>query len=308
MRTLFAVPFFLVGALCVALDSRADTLYVSDIRFVDNEIHQVTAGGAVSTFTALPAGNGTYGLAFDAAGNLFVANRIAGTISEITPGGSVSTFATGLGSLTGLAFGGTDLYVASANTNTILKVTPGGTVSTFATGVAFPFGLAFDGNGNLFAANFLQGKISQITPGGVVSTFATLPAGSDPFGLAFAANGNLFVSDEGLDKIFQITPGAVVSTFVSLASDPVGLTFASNGNLYVGLTGSPFSTNPAIYEITPAGAVSTFKDYSSAEFISITFLVAHPVPEPSTWTLAVLGAVGLAFLVSGQRRRARRAT
>ena len=44
-------------------------------------------------------------MAFDASGNLFVAEANSNSIDKITSGGSVSTFATGLNAPLGLAFG-----------------------------------------------------------------------------------------------------------------------------------------------------------------------------------------------------------
>ena len=45
-----------------------------------------------------------YGMAFNAAGNLFVANYTSNVIDEITPAGVVTPFVTGLGSTTHLLF------------------------------------------------------------------------------------------------------------------------------------------------------------------------------------------------------------
>ena len=73
------------------------------------------------------------GLAFDAAGNLYVANHGNNTISKVTPAGAVSTFvSSGLDCPDGLAFDAAgNLYVANNGNNTISKVTPAGAVSTF---------------------------------------------------------------------------------------------------------------------------------------------------------------------------------
>jgi len=60
--------------------------------------------------------------------------------------------------------------VANEFGGTISEVTPGGAVSTFASGFNGPFGLAFDAAGNLFVANNGNGRISEVTPGGAVST------------------------------------------------------------------------------------------------------------------------------------------
>ena len=53
------------------------------------------------------------------------------------------------------------------------EVTPAGVVSTFATGFNIPVGLAFDAAGNLYVANTGDNTVSKVTPAGVVSTFAS---------------------------------------------------------------------------------------------------------------------------------------
>ena len=86
----------------------------------------------------------------------------------------VSTFASGFNSPDGLAFDAAgNLYVANAGNNTVSKVTPAGVVSTFASGFNDPVGLAFDAAGNLYVANDGNDTVSKVTPAGVVSTFAS---------------------------------------------------------------------------------------------------------------------------------------
>ena len=54
----------------------------------------------------------------------------------------------------GLAFDAAgNLYVANSGNDTVSEVTPAGVVSTFASGFNFPDGLAFDAAGNLYVAN-----------------------------------------------------------------------------------------------------------------------------------------------------------
>ncbi|MEI7713259.1 MAG: PEP-CTERM sorting domain-containing protein [Rhodospirillales bacterium] len=85
------------------------------------------------------------GMAFDSAGNLYVSNFTNNSISKITSGGVVSTFASGLSGPQGLAFDSAgNLFVANKNNNTIDEITPGGVVSVFAsTGLSSPIGIAF---------------------------------------------------------------------------------------------------------------------------------------------------------------------
>jgi hypothetical protein len=109
-----------------------------------------------------------------ARGDFFVANFSGGTVSEVTSGGIVSTFASGFNSPRGLAFGTQgDLFVANFSDNTVSEVTPGGAVSTFASGFNGPVGLAFNAQGDLFVTNFRDNSVSEVTPGGIVSTFAS---------------------------------------------------------------------------------------------------------------------------------------
>src|SRR5215467_12246859 len=80
---------------------------------------------------------------------------------------------TGLSLPNGLAFDASgNLYVANYGDNTIEKFTPDGVGSVFAnTGLNGPWGLVFDKAGNLYAANYWGNSVSKITPAGVVSTF-----------------------------------------------------------------------------------------------------------------------------------------
>jgi sugar lactone lactonase YvrE len=213
-----------------------------------------TGGPTVNTFVSSGL-SGPEGMAFDAEGNLYVANNGNNTISEVTPGGVVSGFVgSGLNGPEGLAFDAAgNLYVANNSNNTISKVAPTGAVSTFISSglISSPEGLAFDSAGNLYVANYGNNTICEVTPGGIVSTFVTNGL-SGPEGLAFDAAGNLYVAS-GNSTISEVTPGGVVSTFVSSGLNwPAGLAFDSDGNLYVG------NANSTISKVTPGGAVSTF--------------------------------------------------
>ena len=115
------------------------------------------------------------GLAFDASGNLYVANSYGNTIDKITPGGVVSVFAsTGLNYPECLAFDSSgNLYVTILAQQHIESSTPGGLGSVFRR-VNAPFGLAFDASGNLYVSS---GKtIEKFTPAGVGSVVPDLDA------------------------------------------------------------------------------------------------------------------------------------
>ena len=66
-----------------------------------------------------------------------------------------------------------DLYESDYGSGNIYEFTPGGTRSTFASGLNGPLGLAFNSAGNLFEADQGTGHIYEFTPGGTRSTFAS---------------------------------------------------------------------------------------------------------------------------------------
>ena len=113
-------------------------------------------------------------LTYASPGDLFESDFGSGNIFEFTPGGTRSTFASGLNGPLGLAFDSAgNLFEADYSSGNIYEFTPGGTRSTFASGLSNPIGLAFNSAGNLFEADFGSGNIYEFTPGGTRSTFAS---------------------------------------------------------------------------------------------------------------------------------------
>jgi sugar lactone lactonase YvrE len=225
------------------------TIYVAN--FGNNTISEMNGAGATVGTISSSLFNGLQELVFDRNGNLYAANWYTGTISEVTPGGNISTFAAGFNYPGGIAFDKSgNLYVANGGNGVISKVTPDGNVSTFVTGLSSPRGLAFDSHGNLYVAG--GSTVSEVTPGGGISTFATGFIAAN--GLAFDSGGNLYVANQNGFLISKVSPGGSVSTFASGIVQPVGLMFDSSSNLYVT---SLFNDAP-ISQITPGGLVSTF--------------------------------------------------
>ena len=207
----------------LALDS-AGNLYVLNSTGGTGgaNIEKFTPGGVGSIFAASTGLNDPFlrnpsSLAFDSAGNLFVADTGRNTIQKFTPDGVGSMFVTtGLNGPTALAFDSTgNLYVANFGSNAIEKFTPGGVGSIFAsTGLNGPNGLAFDSTGNLYVANTPDDAIEKFTPDGVGSLFATAGVRS-PVGLACDSAGNLYVANNGDGMVEKFTPGGVGSLFAS---------------------------------------------------------------------------------------------
>jgi sugar lactone lactonase YvrE len=219
----------------VAVDAKG-IVYVADQE--NNRVREIVETFLVST----QAGNGTagfgngsgsavmfngpLGLATDAAGNIYVADRANNRIRKITPTGVVSTFAgSGVeGRLDG----------------------PGNTAQ-----FKWPYGLAVDNAGNVYVAEYGNYRIRKITQAGTVSTLAGNIQGhadgqganalfSAPRGITVDLNGNLFVTDG--NSIRKVTPGGLVSTLtVNFATVP--------GDSFLGLWGIALDNAMNLYVV-----------------------------------------------------------
>lgn len=258
-----AAAFMGLGGLTFGSDGN---LYICN-RY-GGSIRKMTAANVVSTIAgkvpvdghadgSLQAARftGPAGLATDASGNLYVADRYTRTLRRVTPAGVVSTLA------------GQPLSTGDDN----------GTPGKFDD----PTGVAVDGAGNIYLTEYSRHTIRKVTPAGVVSTLAGSPGFPDstnatgaaarfnkPFDLTVDSAGNVFVTDQYNHTIRKITPGAAVTTFAGTAGEtgtangtggiarfnkPAGIARDSANNLFVADL-----ENHTIRKITPAGVVTTF--------------------------------------------------
>jgi sugar lactone lactonase YvrE len=246
----------------VTVDGQGN-VYVSD----GHAVRKISTDGVVTTLAGVAsewgdadgAGatarfNSPQGLATDAAGNVYVADRDNQAIRKITPDGMVSTLA-GSSSSMGADDGS-------------------GVRARFFR----PCGVAVDGAGNVFVADTRNYTVRKISPAGVVSTLAGRadeagsangPASSarfaSPQGIAVDAAGNVYVTDFDSHAIRKISTSGVVTTLAgsSMGSAdgngasaqfayPTGLAIDRDGNLYVA-----DSHSLTVRKITPGGLVTT---------------------------------------------------
>ena len=232
-----------------------------------------TSGSNLGVFGHINYGDTPRGIAFDSAGNLYVANS----------SNNVN------------------------NPSTIIKFTPGGARTIFAqtsTGLSGPYGLAFDAAGNLYVANTLGNFIERFSSTGVdLGIFAKGGLIENPLGLAFDKAGNLYVANNqtgtGGNSIIKITPTGVQSTFANtLINGAYGIAFDPTGNLYVANNG-----NNTVARFTPTGVGSIF---ANTGLNHPTFLTFGPSVVPEPGTLALLTGLGLTSFLTLRRQRQNR--
>jgi sugar lactone lactonase YvrE len=253
----------------LAVDA-AGSVYASN---AGGGIYKIFQSGVASIFAGAPGRRGSQdglaanasfsgpaGLAFDANGNLYVADAGNHTVWKITPQGQVSTLA------------GTDGVI--------------GALDGQGTGAQFlaPYSLTADRQGNLYIAD--GDGVRKLTPDGLVKHFAGKPGGfgyadgasstalfNQSTGVVMDANGNLYVADRLNNIIRRVNANGDVTTFAGHAigttlatcsgsSDgdgfmarfnlPAGIAQDGSGNLYIA-----DGANYTIRKITPTGAVTT---------------------------------------------------
>ena len=194
----------------------AGDLFIADS--IANVVREVNTAGIISTVAGTgsvgysgdggPATSaslhGPQGLAFDSAGNLFIADVHNEVVREVNTSGVISTVA---GNHTS-GYSGDGGPATSAELN-------------------FPTDIAFNASGNLFIADEANNVVREVSLSGVISTIAgnntyaysgdggpaTSASFADPVVIAFDASGDLFIADYGNSVIREVAPNGIISTF-----------------------------------------------------------------------------------------------
>lgn len=246
------------------------TLYVADSG--NDLIRAIAPDGSVTTVAGSgeegrvdgravdAAFNSPRGIAVDAAGVIYIADRGNHTIRRLSADGAVTTlagtgepgFADGPGATAqfyypgGVALGadGT-IYVADEQNLRIRRLAPDGAVSTFAgsgenasrdgsaaaASFSLPTGLATGSDGTLYVVEQSQ-HVRAVRPDGTVTTiagsgipgYADGPAATAQFagltGIAVAPDGTLYLSDQGNHRIRAVAADGSVRTVAGSGDAP----------------------------------------------------------------------------------------
>jgi uncharacterized protein (TIGR03437 family) len=301
----------LSSALAVTVDS-AGNLYIGDY----SRVRKVSVNGTISTVAGLTVSGwsgdggpataaaigGTYGVAVDSDGNLFIADWANCRIRKVTAG--IITTVAGNGYLSYSGDGGPAI---EAQLNQ-------------------PGAVALDAAGNLYIADAYNNRIRKVSQNGVIATVAGTgisgavadgqSAVSAPLGLIFGvavdANGVLFFSDENHNCVWKVTPDGLIHRFAGTGSsgyggdggpalaaafsEPQGIALDSAGNLYIADV-----ENNRVRKVSASGNVSTVAGtgtsaYSGDGGLATAASLSHP-------RAVTLDASGNLYIAEGLRVR-----
>jgi len=207
----------------LAFDANGD-LYVADFPYVSNDTGRVvkipllngTFNTPGETVISNPAGGPTLdnpsGLAFDGAGNLYVADFYDSEIIEMPADGSANVIVTSsLNNPAGLAVDGAgDLFIADQENNRVVELPNQNGKLNAAAAITLgsatdplnqPADVAFDGSGNLIIADWGNGRIVKIplqsgTLNSAAQTTLVNDVGGQPSALSLDAASNLYIALE----------------------------------------------------------------------------------------------------------------
>lgn len=276
---------------------RAGDIYVADS--IDHRVRRISSTGIVTTVAGDgypgfrgdggPAQtarlNAPYGLAADAAGNLYIADLGNGRIRKVSPDGIIQTIAGGPGTALrqprNLALDSAgNLYFSDFSDHRVYRITPAGVITPIA-GLGWPgsvkdsesiqaalaplrgpAGLAFDRSGALYIADSGNHRIRKIQNGWMTTLAAPPDYLNTPTGIAFDASGRIYIADKGAGAVFRLTPPVAWiggSGATAVLTEPRDIVFDASGNLYIADTRpGPRHSIGVIRRIDSSSRISTF--------------------------------------------------
>lgn len=166
------------------------------------------------------------GAAVDAAGNIYLTTYMAGTLTLVKPDGTQQVLLSGLTGPRPPVFGADGALYIPSDVGVIRYTLAGQKTLVTTIGAT---GVALGPDGNIYACNHWNHKITKITPTGVVSDFIVGGALYYPHGIIFDQTGALLVANAGNWQILKYAAGQTTApTAINTNGAPYSFTLVGN--------------------------------------------------------------------------------
>jgi hypothetical protein len=271
VRYLYLHISFIVTVYCLLVTANCNAQIITTVAGNGTQGYSGDGGQATNAKLNYPTG-----IAFDAGGNMFIADQLNNCIRKVTTAGIISTIAgTGFGAGTVSC---TPCYSGDGGQATAAKLNN-------------PTIITIDAIGNLYIADYANYRIRMVNTAGIISTIAgngtagysgdggqatnaELNASID---VVFDIAGNLYIADFYNYRVRKVTTTGIISTIAGNGTlgfsgdggqatnaeldDLDGVCFDAAGNLYIADEG-----NSRIRMVNTAGIISTIAGDGTAGY------------------------------------------
>ena len=138
----------------------------------------------LSSIVVTPIGSGfsyPFGVAVDAAGDVFVANTGNNAVKEVLPNGTITPIGSGFSTPEGVAVDAAgDVFVANYGNSAVKEVLPNGTITPTGSGFSSPQGVAVDAAGDVFVADAENNRAVELSPQATTTTTTAVASSLNP--------------------------------------------------------------------------------------------------------------------------------